>query len=476
MKRRFTYLIICGMVAGILSGCGGEMDTASVREEQSVSGAAVSGQPVEMKKEISHRYATDTNLYFLGDDFVLQTRLDGTNRKEIKVKYITGLLGINGGYLYYVTEKNGDEEYMLDSYEIYRIPIEKDGDGWDILKGDRAELVVSDEGGAIDDVCGMNSRYIIYERMESEQLVRYDIWTEEKTLLNMDDLRREGAWSYGVSESDLLACTWGGLFIYNMDRDVWEKVSDSSETYQSETVAYNENAFFYTTPNDGDGKQSTEVRKCDLNNFNDEMFVGKKQLRQKVTEAEGIKKNEIDVCGVSDLFLEGDRLYIQVQLNWRRKDQYHVRLLMFSQGAEETELRYEKELTECMKTYGTPRKGEWGYEHATDQKDESKWKVWEENMEVNDGRCYGIVNGKAFVWIHDAKKKYGRVGCYELATGEFRWLSKKDAEYYELCYDEPYDTSGYYEYDPDAPPYFPFYGGYIAGWGPKNERGGFHEK
>ena len=244
MKKRFTYLIICGMVAGILSGCGGEMDTASVREEQSVSGAAVSGQPVEMKKEISHRYATDTNLYFLGDDFVLQTRLDGTNRKEIKVKYITGLLGINGGYLYYVTEKNGDEEYMLDSYEIYRIPIEKDGDGWDILKGDRAELVVSDEGGAIDDVCGMNSRYIIYERMESEQLVRYDIWTEEKTLLNMDDLRREGAWSYGVSESDLLACTWGGLFIYNMDRDVWEKVSDSSETYQSETVAYNENAFF----------------------------------------------------------------------------------------------------------------------------------------------------------------------------------------------------------------------------------------
>lgn len=38
MKKNFTYLLIFGLLSGILSGCGGKMSQTSARDSQSVSG------------------------------------------------------------------------------------------------------------------------------------------------------------------------------------------------------------------------------------------------------------------------------------------------------------------------------------------------------------------------------------------------------------------------------------------------------
>ena len=90
MKKIFVYIIMSSLIAGMLSGCGGEYRMAS----KGVSGSAVSGAVVETRQTVSHQYATDTNLYRddgveTADDFyilLIQTRLDGSHEKKIKIK------------------------------------------------------------------------------------------------------------------------------------------------------------------------------------------------------------------------------------------------------------------------------------------------------------------------------------------------------------------------------------------------------
>ena len=476
------------LAVGALSGCGGEYETAFHGGAASVSGTAVnvteqavSGQALNsQKEETPHRYCTDTNLYCDYVDCIVQTRLDGTKAKEIKLKNFAELLCIREGYLYYVTEIDGQDTAELESYEVCRVPVEKDADGWDVIETEREEKVISAEDEKIDDVLGMNSQCIFYsvddEVTDYSILIRYDIQSQKKVRLDVISVDK-GARGYIVTDSYLLACTYGGFFMMGMEGTEWTKVSDSDAPCVCETEAWDEKAFFYTTPNDGDYRQqSTAVRKCDLTELSDRVFISEKDLKEKVMEAEGVNEDEVDVCNVSELFIEENRLYIQIQLNWRREGTYHMGYLMLSQGEEETELRYEKELTECMKTYGATRKGQWGYNTTAGNK--IKRIVWEDDVLINDNCCLGIVNGKAFLWFHNAKKKYGCVGCFELATASFRWLTESDTEYYELLQD---DLQGYGTFGEwgsaeflDA---FPDYSMEEKNrfWGPRNEEAGVFE-
>lgn len=149
-----------------------------------------------------------------------------------------------------MTEKCGEEEYILDSYEIYRVPVGKDENGRDFVKSGQAERVVSGEEEKIGLIWGMNSRFIIYELEKGDRLARYDIQSGEKILLK--DIPDKEAVSYVVSESHVFACTWGGLFVNDMEGTTWTKVSDSKEPYLCEKITYNEDALFYTTPSNGD--------------------------------------------------------------------------------------------------------------------------------------------------------------------------------------------------------------------------------
>lgn len=79
-----------------------------------------------------HQYATYTNLYRddgveTADDFyilLIQTRLDGSHEKKIKIKNLERIIGVKDAYLYYhigdYSEKG--EDY---SGRICRVPIKK---------------------------------------------------------------------------------------------------------------------------------------------------------------------------------------------------------------------------------------------------------------------------------------------------------------------------------------------------------------
>lgn len=443
MRIKINIVLCVGLLVGLLAGCGGEYDTGPGNGTESVSGQSISGQAiveegVDTESAGGHCYHTDTNLYrndFDGDgNVVIQTRLDGSHKNKIKLKDdFYELITVQEGYLYYrVEEYDPDKDCFPTS--IFRVPIGKDNAGYDEIRTEQAEELMAEPGG-IENVC-VTSRYIYcYLGDGSPQIVKYDL--QEQKEIAVDDLKV----SERSPEIRFIACgnymaainVEVGLFVQNMHDAEWVEVSDNEEIAWN-SRAFNNHYFFYS----GDYGYEENIRKVDLVEKKEEKFVSKKQLRQAVSQALGLgeKNDAIEVCAVTDMFCRKERCYLQVQVNWVQDEVYHMQYLVLSQGQEETELTFEKNLTECMWSHGTARKGKWMNQTRADHMiiDEC---VCKENVLLNDAKCYRMMNGKAFLCLYDDKRKKGRVGCYELDTGKFRWLSKKDKEYYEPCYTDP---------------------------------------
>ena len=457
MKKIFVYIVMFGLLAGMLSGCGGEYRTASKGTSGSavsgaavsgaaVSGAAVSGQVVEARQTVSHQYATDTNLYRTegvetADDFyilLIQTRLDRSHEKKIKIKNFERIIGINDAYLYYYVEdylEKGEHAFE----EICRVPIKKDTDGYDVIDTEHAEILM-DLGWIADSIC-MVSHYIYANPQESGKIVKYDIQSRKEVPVEGLEISSEDPeiLFMDCGNQAVAFCAKIGLFVQNVEETGWKLVSDNKDLAWS-WMAWDDNALFYTT-DDAEQKYEENVWKIDLTTRREERFVSKERLWRAAAAALGMEESSVELCAVTRLFCDGGRCYVQVQVNWPEDEIYHMEYLVFSQGKEETELRFEKALTECMRTQGTTRKGKW-MNYDRQNKVIVKKRVKKEHVLFRDAKCYCIKNGKAFLCLYDYKKDRERVGCYELASGEFHWLSKKDAEYYEPCYDEPQGDEG----------------------------------
>ncbi len=328
MKKIFVYIIMSSLIAGMLSGCGGEYRMAS----KGVSGSAVSGAVVETRQTVSHY------IYVNPQESGKTVKYDIQSRKEVPV-----------------------EELQISS----RTP----------------EILFMD--------CGNQAAAL---------------------------------------------CAEIGLFVQNVEETGWKLVSDNKDLAWS-WMAWDAAALFYTTT-DTDRDFVENVWKINLKTRSEERFVSKEQLWRVAAAALGIEESGMELCAVTRLFCDGGRCYVQVQVNWPEEEIYHMEYLMFSQGEEETELRFEKALTECMRTYGTTREGKWMNYDKQNKVIVKKW-VTKEHVLLRDAKCYCIKNGKAFLCLYDYEKGRERVGYYELESGEFHWLYPKDAEYYEPCYDEP---------------------------------------
>lgn len=438
MKRNMSVLLSIVLFVSCLTGCGGEHGTPSHGNTEGISGAAVSvsgqavsGSAVTVDKEDCSTseetfcYHTDTNLYLEKMEGVAQFRLDGTHKKRIKIQDFDELICIAENYMYYKTIQE-DEERNVISCQICRAPIEKDGEGYDIINLEQTEVLVSD----CMEIWGIyaDSQYIFYQRGDTGVLGKYDVENHRELSVDHVPIQEQGDYVELMRCGDRMIATSGkGVFIHDMDGTEWKKISDTDPYLKIRS--WNDEAFFYYDYDD--------IRKCEYVNQEARVFISGKQLRQAVRKAEGLdpEVDTIDVCYVTDLFCQGERLYLQVQLNFKRGDVYHMKYLLFSQGREETELCYEKALTECMRSYGKNKKGKWKNWERT-EKEPRVW-VAEENVLWNAAKCYRMIYGKAFYCIFDKKKEKWRVGCCELSTGTFRWLTKEDKEYYEPCYAAP---------------------------------------
>lgn len=432
MTKKGMCLLYAALAAMLLTGCGGEHRTQTAGDKTAVSGPAVSGQVVDFAEAKEHPYCTDTNLYvdvaYDADNTsgyrLIQRRLDATHEKEIELDGFFELIRLTGGYLYYETAYDPKDSDEIEKCGICRVPVEKDDDGWDVIRSDKVEKLVSLKEPV--EVYSPDSRYIYYEVEDNNgQLTRYDLDSGEKVSMSRIPGSDDGGTMVLSGHLQIFVLTWDGLFMPDGEGTRWSRISDSRDIFWN-LVDWDENAFFYVAGHNNPGKkikESEAVRKIDLAGGKEREFIKKERLGQEAIKVLGVSEDQLDGCWITDLFCEGNRLYIQMQLNWSKNNDYCIDHFIFSQGMDETEIRYERELTECMQN------------HGVFNEEGKKVGGLEQSLVWNDANCYEMVNGKAFLCLYNYVEDKGHVGYYDLETGVFSWMTKKDAVYYEPCYD-----------------------------------------
>lgn len=430
------------LVSG-LTACGGEY--AGTAGEEAVSGSAVSGEAVSgaaLKEEAqkdSYRFATDTNYYCdpkEGDIEIWQYRLDATKKKKIplphKDAYCSELICVEDGFLYYYIdlEKKGDDSA---GSRIFRVPVKKDKDGYDVVDMNEREEILSDTKHIPTHGVYMTSRYICY--------LRADRWTDEWWRGEVEFVKydREAGRKFPVETlpmavfedpdvelADLELAGYGDMvFVMSTDEVCFQKLDETkwnkTKTKDFYYLPYNENALFDVERNEDE--RYTDIYKYDLAARQWQSYISEKELREAVNTALGSGEAERMKYLVDHMSCQGDRLYIQVIAIWREGEVTHYKNLFFSKGDEDRTVCYEKELAECVRSHVTVNEGK-----LVDDMGDGKPVVLE------DAGLSGMINGKVFLSFYDYEKDEGRLGCYELSTGAFRWLTEKDAEYYEMCY------------------------------------------
>lgn len=449
MNKNFAKVTFLGMlfVTVILTGCGGEFAGVNrAVSEGAVSGGAVSGGVVSGNAEKKYRYSTDTNLYYnsLDGDVIMQARRDGTHKKEIFRDENTMFLleYVDENWLYYL-ESGGKEGDAL-----YRIPLEKDADGYDVVKKSEKEELVRQNGFYS---IFWDSRYVIYDN--EEEIMKYDLL--EKKVVSRQRLKElenhlEGSlWEFfRLPDCYVAVSDEGGIYAQDREGTDWRDCGDKQWINADwGKVAQTENNVFYEAESgQEDDSENWSIWKCDGKKA--ACFVTMNQLKQAVEQVRGVgSANEVSISSVYNIYGDTDRLYLQIALSWEDGNVYRMEYLLFSQGEEEKELRYEKALTECMQSHVKSRRGKWG---IWDEEKDKMATVYKENVVVNDAQCVCILNGNAYLSLYDYEQDSGRLGCYELQSGKFRWVSKREAAYGELGGEGVYYWNDSYDYQEEG--------------------------
>lgn len=442
MKRKVACFLCVLSAAGFLTGCGGEF--AGVSRDGAVSGGAVSSSVAKNRKKTRseaetdmsrHRFCTDTNLYYVGGDTdrIMQARLDGTHRKCIRKSKegkdaIADILYVGTEWLYYSVKNDYGEE------TIYRSPVEKDKEGYDVVRLGDEEVIyeAANYKEVVDDYEAnipiyMDDDYCFYTDEFGSEFVKYDRRANKKISQRQHGLDGEGEiirikdyYLYRHKE---------GLYRQKVSSTRWGVVSEHTIEGMDGNISFVNNGreVFYPTYVDKVDKIPFHIWSCD--GKRKRKFVTRKQLSSAVKSVTGTDKP--DVCMPSGLFWQQGRLYIQLQTGWKVNGIYHMEYMVFSQGegGGAPKLRYEKKLTECMKSHVEAQRGKW-----TDDIKKAET-IFVKHMVVNDAQCIGMADGKAYLSLYDYKKARGRMACYDLDRGKLKWISSKNAAFYKLGYD-----------------------------------------
>lgn len=82
-----------------------------------------------------------------------------------------------------------------------------------------------------------------------------------------------------------------------------------------------------------------------------------------------------------------------------------------------------------MQSKVRPQTGRW---RLWDDSEDKLGKIFKEKAEWNDAQCVAMLNGCAYLCLYDYENDKGRMGCYELQSGAFRWVDKVEVEFGEL--------------------------------------------
>lgn len=431
MRRKEKGLVFCSMILIVvfLVSCG-RKDEKYTSSNHPVSGAAVSGsgsvamETGELSGKMMHRFATDTNFYLpsygekrdeygdkMMDGFECRRKDDVSKKEKIKISKFKCLLTVTEDSVYYLKKDN----------TLWRMPIEKDEKGADTLQGgeeeqilEEKEGIISDSGSFVFDTCIV---YVTYEG----NAVKYDWKKEEKSI---HKLHGNIATLVPAGEDCLIVGNmYGGYFQWDIKTDMWTQFSDDGEAGEG-AMAMSGDFFFYSgrdgeTGGDEICRYNTKTRKA-------EVFLSEKQLDEACEAFIQEQGGEFKYLSMWQIFCHDNRLYVEVQIDWRKDKQYRMNYVTFCVDlAGEKELCVDRDWMDYVKENSKA-----GTIEVDDKIDECGTVVY------NASNAVYLVDGKVIMILWNGDKN--SIGCYDLEKKTGKIIERKSAEYYYPYYDIDY--------------------------------------
>ncbi len=451
MRKKWLALFLTGVMAVMSTGCGGEY--AGKTEGNAVSGGAVSGQAVSGsavsdpvvsgpalqdegtenfvsgKKSSKYRFCNDSHLYYMEDGFqpIIEYDLSDGSRREIKFgkeDRIAAICYVDDDSVWYMKEIE-TESYPFHQRELWKAPVENEK-----LNVKKEEFVFSDPLIMSEKQFYCDGRYLLYttDADLSSYYRKYDL-KEKKYVYNATPNEDE-------DEVDMIVAVTGGaafiegydgLFRQNIDSS--EKVTITEEIIDQKVAVTEEDLFYLEESGDEDTEEYyNNIWQYHLEDGSKKEIITEEQI-QKVLKAQGLLKSAKRPEMAEYIFISGDRLYVQVSLDWKENGVLMSEKVVLSQKiGSKNELRYEKGLTECL---ANPEKNQKKFEKIYDDEDDEG----EMSLFLSRGTCLYMSGKKCFLYLYDPEQDKNRVACYDLSSGSMKFLTKKDPDWYLPFYD-----------------------------------------
>ncbi len=423
MKRKILCLLLCvslgiSMEAGFVRA--GDFTSDGRRTNAAPAHCIDAKSDTETPGKDSYPFCSGNNLYTRKGKQIEQRTLDGTLLCSYKVKYLKELWWVDNGWIYYSVLPSGNS-----AEELWRVPFSQ-ADGTDRILWDGKEKLLKDR--YISALC-ISGSYVVYRG--NRTYYRYDL--QQKTSLA---LACKGRQKY-ILRTEFISTLPnvplvkdGFVFLgdphyvhhfYCLDIENWKIQKIPKHKLYYDRLVASEHAFFYVSGHN--------IWKYDPATNQSALFADKKSINKIVQDSNpsaAHKKVKWDIYGI---FGDYDKVYIQIYSYWMQKEQakgkakagseskqdhYRMVILSLQQDTPST-LCYEKGLSECLK-----EKSKTIYLRHFDCTAESG-EIWN----IVDGNCILLLYAEG-----KEKRKTMREGCYSIKTGSFKYITKKDREYY----------------------------------------------
>lgn len=439
------FLAVC-----LLTGCGGEY--AGVSEKgavsgSSVSGSAVSGSAIEEKKETEEKseprkytFCNDRNLYYRGVDEMTERSLEDGSERKIEVKNIKRICYVDNAWVYYTKETEvydpDDGSTVVDETQVWRAPVEKEN-RWQ-MNEQREELILEDKEGFACDTATegvwCDGVYVVYVSDETNQYRQFNIAEKkfESSSLESEDYSEDYM-------GELVVCG-GSAFVVYQEMGLIRKKLESDEV---ETV-FEGDGLIDVTATETDVFWSAESKdKGNSDNFGEIwMCSAAGEKRQLVTTSEIkqlLQKEKVTALksqhfGTHGMFVRENHLYIQLFIcgdeTVKGENAVGVNMVVLRKELDPSgKLCLEKKLTQCLEN---PEENQQVF---------SKFlgRGTSEYIYRSRGLCMYMTEDICLMYVENTQKKKNMWACYDFTTGKFRYITKKDSEWYLMYYDR-YNT------------------------------------
>lgn len=429
MKRKFVYVLMLGMIIGMLTACGGE----NAKEQAEASAT-----------NNSYTFCNDQYLYYVpGAGELIERRLSDGSEKKIELESIKNICYVDNEWVYYIKETEVDS--VLSERQVWRAPVDKNGS----VNVQSEEMMLEEKAGfSQPEGVWCDGKYVVYVEDKNYKYRQYNI--EKKQYESNEWLEKRNDYS-----GSLVVCK-GSAFIDYGDAGLIRKALNSNEIEILEDDASSFYGLMATT--EGAFWCHTDNGESEIWQYSES--EGKKKIATDSQIRESLKEAGCWKCLLSDrkkhtcmldntvlgMFTRDNRLYIQVYITDeedKSKNSEYVRcydMVILSKDLNGSDsLRYEKKLTQCLQK---EQKNVEAIDKYADYN--SVYKIGaSEAIYYSKGLCVMMAEDKCLMYLENEKKEKNMWACYDFATEEFRFLTEKDEELYMMYYDR-YRT--YYNY------------------------------